>query len=102
MTTEILPYISDSVELSSSTPATLDIEKMLGTTANVGYVTSDDGQILIQINSVGGIKITLEADDTLNFKRDEEWILRRIYITTTSVSALTVRYMFKKTTYKLL
>lgn len=97
MTVETKLYISDSIEVSSSALTTLDIEKLLGTTANVGYITSDDGQITVRINDLGAVKITLEADDTFNFEKSEDWTLKRIIITTTSASALTVRYMFKKT-----
>lgn len=96
MSKEVQSYVSDSIEVIIGVPADLYIEKILGTTANVGYITSDDGQILVQINNLSNLKMILEADDTYNFKKDEGWDLKRIRITTTSATSLTVRYMFKK------
>lgn len=93
---EIKPYISDSVEVTSTTPFSLEIKDTLGEYANVGWISSDDGEIFVQINDRGALKVPLQADDTLEFIKEEDWILKNVYITTTSVSSLTVRYLFKK------
>lgn len=95
MTTEIPCYISESVEVSSTTPLELDVVKRLGRSAEVGWITSDDGDVHIQINDRGALKITLHSDETLVFEKDYNWSIKNIYITTSSALALTVRYLLK-------
>lgn len=55
----LLNYISDSVEVSSTAPLELDVVKTLGRTAEVGWIASDDGDVYVQINNIGAIKIPL-------------------------------------------
>lgn len=91
-----LEYVTDSLEVSSSTSHDLDITEMLGGVANSGWITSDDGAVLIQINTLSAQKTPLMAGDTLNFKKEDKWNISRVIITTTSVPALTVRYFLRK------
>lgn len=91
-----LEYITNSVEVSSTSPLDLNVEHELGDVANRGWISSDDGSILIQINGQEKQKIPLESGDTLNFKKDDDWRIKSVKVTTTSVSNLTVRYMLRK------
>lgn len=90
-------YISDSVEVSSTSPVSLDVNEVLGRPANIGWIASDDGQIFVQINGKAKLKVTLELDDVFTFEKGDLWIIKTIDITTDSVSALTVRYFFRRT-----
>lgn len=93
---ETKEYITDSVEVNSTTPLDLNIKETLGGVANNGWITSDDGSILVQINGIETQKIPLESGDTLNFRKEDDWRIERVKITTTTVSDLTVRYMLRK------
>lgn len=98
----IAPYTSDRVEVSSTTPLELDLVKILGSPANVGWITCEDDDIYVQINDRGNAKIYLLLDDVLTFKKEDLWTIKYIYITTDSVSDLTVRYMFRSLTVKVM
>lgn len=89
-------YISDEVEVSSTKPLVLDVVEALGKEASVGYVISDDGSVDVQINSKGAPKIRLNTSDVLRFRKTEEWHIRSIYVTTSSATSLTVRYLLKQ------
>ena len=88
-------YISDIIEVSKTAPFELDVVKTLGIAANTGWITSDDGTVYVQINNRGAVKIPLNEDESLTFKKEDDWIIRYIYITTDSISSLTVRYMLR-------
>jgi len=88
-------YISDTIEVSKTAPFELDVVKRLGVVANTGWITNDDGTIYIRINDRGAAKITLHVDESLDFRKEDDWNIKSIYITTDSVSSLTVRYMFR-------
>ena len=94
---ELKAYLTGTEEVSVAVAHDLDILKTNGEAVNFGWITSDDGEIFVQLNDVGALKIILQAGDTMNFEVDEEWILKRIVITTDSVADLTVRYFFKNT-----
>lgn len=87
-------YIADSKSITSTTALDLDLVKLLGGVADIGWITCDSGSILIQINSISTSKIPLSANDTQNFEKAERWFLRTIRITTTS--SATLRYFFKR------
>lgn len=89
-------YLSDSVEVVAGTPLDLDVEKELGAITNIGWITSDDGVVLVQLNGNATQKIPLTAGDTLNFTEEEKWSIQRVIVTTTSILNLTVRYFFRK------
>jgi len=89
-------YITDSVEVSSTKTLDLDVVKELGAPADSGWLTSDDGSILVQLNGIETQKIPLVIGDTLNFKKEDKWSIKRVKITTTSVPSLTVRYFLRK------
>ena len=91
-----LEYITNSVEVSSTSSLELDVEKELGSIANRGWITSDDGSILIQINGQEKQKIPLVSGDTLNFEKEDDWRIKSVKITTTSASSLTIRYMLRR------
>ena len=93
---ETKEYISESVEVDSSTPFDLDVGKALGGIADSGWITSDDGSVFIQLNGIETQKIPLVAGDTLNFEKEDKWRIKRIKITTASASALTIRYFLRK------
>ena len=88
-------YISDSVEISSTAPLELDVLKALGRPAKVGYLTSDDGDIDVQINGLGAPKIPLKIDETLEFEKDDEWEISKLIVTTASLTDLTIRYLLR-------
>ena len=88
-------YIADSVEVSSTSPVSLDVVDTLGRPADIGWIASDDGQIFVQINGKAKLKITLELDDVFTFEKEDLWIIKTIDITTDSGTALTVRYFFR-------
>jgi len=93
-------YLSDSVEVSSSSPARIRVKKDLGVLGRVGYVISDDGSINVQVSEEDGgadsqKKIPLNVGDQLVFEAEDRWKLGEILITTTSTTALTVRYFIK-------
>ena len=94
---ELKGYIANTKEVSEASTYDLDIVKTNGEAVNFGWITSDDGEIFVQVNDIGALKIILQAGDTINFEIDEQWILKRIIITTDSVADLTVRYFFKNT-----
>ena len=89
-------YITNSVEVSSTSPLDLDVVQELGAVADSGWLTSDDGSILVQLNGVETPKIPLESGDTFNFEKEDKWSIKRVKVTTTSVSSLTIRYFLRK------
>ena len=95
MVKELLGYIADAVEVSNTEPLNLDVVKALGRSANIGYVISDDGTVVLQINGIGLPKITLNRDEVFEFEKDDDWEIKRIDVTTSSSTNLTVRYFFR-------
>lgn len=95
-------YISDTIEVSNISPFELDVRKVLGGSAEVGWITSDDGSIYVQVNDRGAIKIPMQTDDTLLFEEEDDWVIKYLYITTGSVLPLTVRYFFKSLGIKIM
>jgi len=93
-------YLSDSVEVSSSASARIRVKKDLGAFGRVGYVISDDGTVYVQVSEEDGgadsqKKIPLDAGDQIVFEAQDKWKIGEILITTTSATALTVRYFVK-------
>jgi hypothetical protein len=82
-----------AVAVSSSSSVDLDLVRLLGRYANIGWITIDSGTAYLQINDVARQKIALNSGDTFNFSEEEKWMLKRIVITATSA---TVRYFFKR------
>ena len=99
---DILPYIADSAEVSSTASLELDVVKTLGSVANVGWITCDDGDIYVQINDRGNIKIPLLSDEVILFKKEDLWTIKYLYITTDSATALTVRYFLRSFVVKIM
>ncbi len=93
-------YISNTIEVDSTSPAEIDILKQLGMHANAGWITSDDGSIQVRLNGRGAPRIPMEVDDTIDFKKKDNWRLKRCYISTPSIISLTVRYMLYNTDVK--
>ena len=89
-------YITDTVEVTSTLPLDLDVVQVLGSYADSGWITSDDGSILVQLNGVETMKIPLTSGDTLNFETEDKWSIKRIKVTTTSVSSLIIRYFLRR------
>ena len=96
MSEEIQEYISDSKTISSSATLDLDLVKLLGAPANIGWITVDTGTAYLQINGINVNKITLLIGDTQNFEEEEKCKLKRIIVTGT---AATIRYYFKRSVF---
>lgn len=94
MTEQLQEYISSesAIAISSTTPLDLNVEETLKSIANTGWITCDSGTVYVQINGKAKIKIELVSGDTLEFSKDENWIIRKVLITGTG----TIRYLFKK------
>jgi len=93
-------YLSDSVEVSASSPKRIRVKKDLGFFGRVGYIVSDDGSVTVQVSEEDGgadgqKKIPLDIGDQLVFEALDKWQIGEILITTTSTSDLTVRYFIK-------
>lgn len=93
-------YLSDSVEVSAASPQRIRVKKDLGFFGRVGYVISDDGSIDMQVSEEDGgadsqKKIPIDAGDEFIFEAQDKWKIGEILLTTTSTTALTVRYFFK-------
>jgi len=93
-------YLSDSVEVSATSPQRIRVKKDLGDFGRVGYVISDDGSVDIQVSEEDGgadsqKKVRLDAGDQLVFEAEDKWKIGEILITTTSTTGLTCRYFIK-------
>lgn len=87
-------YVSDSVIVSSSAPLELNLTEQLGRAANIGWIVVDSGTIKVQVNGIEKPDITLNVNDVINFKKDDEWVISKVRITTTTTA--TIRYFFKR------
>lgn len=93
-------YLSDSVEVSKTSPQRIRVKKDLGFIGKIGYIVSDDGSVDMQVSEEDGgadseSKVRLNTGDAFAFEAADKWKIGEILLTTTSTSSLTVRHFIR-------
>ena len=88
-------YLSETYEVNADNPADIDVKGAIGKPAVIGYITADDGDITVRINSKGGAPIPVFHGEQIVFEREDKWKIKRAIIETESPVTLTVRVLLK-------